>query len=74
MLFALLNDRYPYHSEDDEIFLREQKNPNFLPTRYIKQFPADLLHLITSLLTVDETKRMTINKVAKHPWIKRGGK
>ena len=73
MLFAMLNDRYPFHHQQSKVHYHEMTEPGFLRTRYTKSFPADLLDLQTGLLTVDERLRMNIAQVMVHPWIKRGG-
>lgn len=70
LLFCLLNNAFPFHYQSPMLHLREQHRPNFLDTRYIKPFSADLLHLLKGLLHVDENSRMNIQQVLEHGWIK----
>lgn len=75
LLFAMLNDRYPFHHQSSKLQLKEQTDPGFLRTRYrpeVLQFLSmELMDLQTGLLTVDENIRMSIGDVLQHPWIKR---
>lgn len=74
MLFAMLNNKYPFHWEDEKVQLEEQLRPNFIVTRLVKRFPPDLIDLMKQFLIVDESKRITMAKVLEHPWILRKGK
>ena len=71
MLFAMLNNRYPFHAGKPRQMLAEQKTKDFLHTRFIKRFSGDLQNLITLHFIYDESKRITMADVLKNSWIRR---
>lgn len=74
MLFAMLNNKYPFHWDNEKEHLIEQCDPRFISTRFIKQFAPDLIDLIEKFFIIDETKRITMAQTLVHPWIVRKGK
>ncbi|KAI2800488.1 hypothetical protein RDWZM_009154 [Blomia tropicalis] len=74
MLFAMLNNKFPFHFDNDKTMLAEQLNPDHLATRYVKKFPADLRDLQEKFFIVEEKNRITMAQVLEHPWILRKGK
>ncbi|CAG2113980.1 unnamed protein product [Medioppia subpectinata] len=73
LIFGMLNDRLPFHTNDKNQFFNEQKDPKYLGTRYKKEFCEHIKQLIAGLLTVDESKRFEINDILKSDWIKKKG-
>lgn len=70
----MLNNKFPFHYDDEDGMYKEQTNADFIKTRYTKKFPADLRDLQEKLLDPNERKRITMSQTLNHPWILRKGK
>ena len=74
VLFAMLNNKFPFHFGDAKKMLKEQTDKEYIEGRFTKEFAADLKDLHHKLWKVSEKERLNINEMLKHEWIKRMGK
>jgi 5'-AMP-activated protein kinase catalytic alpha subunit len=74
VLFCMLNNKFPFHFGDAKAMFKEQNDPNFIRTRYVKEFPKDLKNLQQRLFDPKEETRITLAQVLDHPWVRRKGK
>ena len=73
VLFALLNNKFPFHFGDPEAMYKEQMNDKHLDTRFVRIFSKHSRDLMLKMLLPDESKRIVINDVLKHKWIQEKG-
>ena len=73
-LFAMLNNKFPFHFGDAKKMIKEQTDKKFIESRFTKDFPQDLKDLQMKLWEVHEKDRITIRDMLQHEWIKRKGK
>lgn len=70
MLFFMLNNRFPFSSENPQIMLLEQTNyPNLLKSRFLSKINDDAIDLIVRFLDPNEKTRITLHEALDHPWI-----
>ena len=77
VLFAMINNKFPFHFGEQygpKGMLEEQMNPNFVSTRFVKEFSKHIKILIVKLLDPDETTRIPMVEVLRSKWIKEKGK
>ena len=74
VLFAMLNNKFPFHFGDTKKMYKEQNDIEYIKTRFIKEFSTDLRDLQLKMWRVNEKERITMEQVLKHEWIKRKGK
>ncbi len=66
-LFTLMEGRYPFFSRNEnETFELIIDGLYITPLNW----SDDLAHLISWMLTVDPSERITINQILEHPWVK----
>jgi len=69
ILYALVVGKLPYDEENDN--MRKLFNKiRFEPPRIPRIIHPDCRDLIRALLTINPQKRITIDKIKKHPWYK----
>ena len=73
VLFALLNNRFPFHFGKPDDMYREQTDERFLTTRITKTLSKHCLDLIKKMFELNENRRLGVNDVLKHKWIKEKG-
>jgi serine/threonine protein kinase len=73
VLFAMLNNKFPFHYLDSKIMLKEQNDPKFIKSRYTKDFPKDLRNLQEIMFDANESTRISLAQVLVHPWVQRKG-
>ena len=77
VLFAMLNNKFPFHfgkQYGPEGMLKEQLDPKFISTRFIKDFSKHVKDLIQRLFDPDEKTRLPMREVLRHKWIREKGK
>ncbi|EGC32558.1 hypothetical protein DICPUDRAFT_49516 [Dictyostelium purpureum] len=65
ILYALLTGKLPFDDENIRRLLNKVKNGAFSMPPYIHKDAQDLL---TRMLTVDPSKRISIKEIKEHPW------
>ena len=74
VLFAMLNNKFPFHFGKAKEQLKEINDPNHLAKRYVKKFSKHYKDLQKQLFESEESKRMVMKQISKHKWIREKGK
>ncbi|CAD8080235.1 unnamed protein product [Paramecium primaurelia] len=70
ILYIMLCGFPPFYDEDNDKLFSMIKNGNFnFPSPYWDQISNEAKELIKGLLTIDPAKRLTTEKILKHPWL-----
>lgn len=72
VLFAMLNNKFPLDFGGARIMLREQRDPNHIRKRYVKEFFKEYKQLQEDMFEVDEKERINSNKWLESKWVKIG--
>lgn len=72
VLFAMLNNKFPFHFKDLKAMLREQCSKTYKWRPDIeKDLGKEVKDLQARMFEPDVNKRITMAEVIDHPWIKR---
>ena len=71
ILYSLLTGKLPFDEENDNI-RRLFNKIRFEPVKIPKTISISCVDLIRGLLTIDPSKRISIEKIKSHPWYKSG--
>ncbi|XP_054167582.1 testis-specific serine/threonine-protein kinase 4-like [Oppia nitens] len=69
VLFSMINDKLPFHVDNDSKTISEMKDKNYLETRYTIDGCEHLKQLIRSMFEFEETDRCDIKTVLDNKWI-----
>ena len=72
-LFAMTNNKYPFHFAKVKQHLKEIDDPDHLKGRFIKKFSRHYKELLKKMLERNEPERIGIKDVCDHKWIKERG-
>ena len=74
VLFAMLNNKFPFHFGKPKIQLAEQKGwPDHLNKRFVKKHSKHCKDLIFKMLNPNQEERYGMREVCKHKWIHEEG-
>ena len=73
VLFAMLNNKFPFHFGDARVMLREQKDPNHIRKRYVKEFSKEYKQLQEDMFEVNEKERISCSECLESEWVKKRG-
>ncbi|CAM9234655.1 unnamed protein product [Ectocarpus fasciculatus] len=69
-IYVLLAGKPPFYDRDQKKMFRAIKSGNYnFDDEFWQEVSDDAKDLITKLLTVDPTRRMTASEACKHPWL-----
>ena len=74
VLFAMLNNKFPFHFGDAKLMLREQTDRNHMKTRYVKEFSREYRELQQAMFEPDERRRPTAAECLEFTWVVKKGK
>ncbi|XP_053210141.1 ruvB-like 1 [Panonychus citri] len=71
VLFAMLNNRFPYHYQDLKVMLKQQYGHSYKWRAGVEEATSkDCKDLLWKMLEGDTKKRLNMNEVMDHPWLK----
>lgn len=70
-LYCLLNSRFPYVFGNTKQMLDQQRNPKYLTSRWVKRFSSEACDIMVKLLEPEEEKRLGMDDVMAHDWLKK---
>lgn len=74
VLYAMLNNRFPFHFQDVKKMYREQTNyPGYIQSRFLSSISKQGCDLLMAMFNPNETKRLSMDEVLKHPWVVQQG-
>ena len=73
-LFAMLNDKFPYHVGSTYHTHKEMADPDHLKTRYVKEYCKHVRRLIEKMLAYKQDERYSSKDVLESKWVKEKGK
>jgi len=74
VLFAMVNNKFPFHFGDRKAMLKEQTDPNHLINRYTRKLSHDLKNLEERMFDPKENTRITFSDVLRHAWVRNKGR
>jgi carbon catabolite-derepressing protein kinase len=66
ILYVMLCGRLPFEDDNYPKLFHKIENAYYHVPSHLS---ADTRHLITNMLVVDPTKRLTVREILKHPWV-----
>uniref|UniRef100_T1JSW8 Protein kinase domain-containing protein n=2 Tax=Tetranychus urticae TaxID=32264 RepID=T1JSW8_TETUR len=71
VLFAMLNNRFPYQYQDLKVMLKQQYGHAYKWRPGVEESTSkDCKDLLWKMLEADTKKRLVMNEVMDHPWLK----
>lgn len=70
VLFAMVNNKFPFHFNDHKKMFKEQNDSQYINGRFTREFSAELKDLQLKMWIVSEKDRITMEQVLQHRWIK----
>lgn len=73
VLFAMLNNKFPFDFGDVRVMFREQKDTNHIRKRFVKEFSKEYKQLQKDMFEVNEKERISCSECLESEWIKKRG-
>lgn len=75
VLYAMLNNRFPFHFQDNKKLYKEQTDyPAFIRSRFLEAMSHSSRNLIEIMFDPNEKDRPTMAEVLQHEWVTSKGK
>lgn len=75
VLYAMLNNRFPFHFQDIKKLYREQTEyPNFIRSRFMEANSESARNLMQLMFNPNEHERPTMEDVLQAEWVVNKGK
>jgi len=74
VLFAMLNNKFPFHFGNAKDMINEQLDRNYIKGRYVREFSIEYRSLQQKMFEPKEANRITVSECLEHVWVQKKGK